>query len=207
MPPAVSNLLTKPVAVLLIGSVAIMTVVGWIIPPLQRAFLLRPYDVRRGQIHRLLTNGWLHGDLWHFAVNMFTLYMFAGKVTEVLGEGRFVALYVSAVVASSIPTTLRHMRDRGYTSLGASGAVAAVMFSAILLHPKLKLAFFFVPIPVPAVVVAAGYLAYSAYRSWAADDNVNHDAHFAGAVYGSLFTYALEPARAERAFRNLLAFF
>lgn len=207
MPPDLALLLAQPVAVLVIGSVAIVSVVGWIIPPLKRAFWLSPYDVRHGQIHRLLTNGWLHGGLWHLAVNMLTLYFFAGKVTQVLGEARFVALYVSAVIVSSIPTTLRHMGNRGYRSLGASGAVAAVMFSAILLHPKLKLALFFVPIPVPAVVFAAAYLAYSAYQSLAANDDVNHDAHFSGALYGALFTYLVEPARAEKSIRTLLSFF
>lgn len=207
MPLPLEQLLAKPIAVLLIGSVAIVSVLGWIIPPLMRAFELSPWHVRRGQVHRLLTNGWLHGDLWHFGVNMFALYFFAGQVTQVLGETLFTVLYVSAVIASSIPTALRRRNDRGYRSLGASGAVAAVMFSAILLHPKLKIALFFVPIPVPAVVLAAAYLAYSAVRSVVSDDEVNHEAHFFGAVYGGLFTYVVEPARAEKAIRALLSFF
>lgn len=207
MPSDLELFLAQPAPVLLIASVALVSVVGWIIPPLQRALVLSPEHVRRGQVHRLLTNGWLHADLWHLAVNMLTLYFFAAKVTQVLGEARFVALYVSAVVVASLPTTIRHLSDRGYRSLGASGAVAAVMFSAILLHPKLQLTLLFVPVPVPAVVFALGYLAYSAYRSYAADSDVNHDAHFSGAIYGSLFTYAVEPARAERAIRSLIAFF
>jgi membrane associated rhomboid family serine protease len=207
VPPEIRELLDKPVAVLIIGSVAIVSVLGWIIPPLKRAMVLSPYDAWRGQVHRLMTNGWLHGGLWHLLVNMLTLYFFAGKVTKVLGEPRFVVLYLSAVVVASIPTTLRYRNDRGYRSLGASGAVAAVMFSAILLHPKLTLTLFFVPIPVPAVVFAAGYLAYSAVASLVGDTDINHDAHFSGAVYGAAFTYFFEPARAEKAIRTLFAFF
>lgn len=207
MPTDLADLLAKPVAVLIIGSVAVVSIMGWLIPPLKRAFVLSPYDVRRGQVHRLLTNGWLHGGLWHLAVNMITLYFFAGKVTKVIGEPLFVALYVSAVIVASIPSTLRYRNDRGYRSLGASGAVAAIMFSAILLYPKLKLTLFFLPIPVPAVVFAAGYLAYSAVQSLLGDSDINHDAHFSGAVYGAAFTYVLEPARAEKAIRSLLAFF
>jgi len=203
MPAALPHALALPVPVLVIASVAIVSVLGWLIAPLKRAFILSPYDVRRGGVHRLLTSGWLHVDITHLAFNMITLYFFADQVTRVLGETRFLVLYVSAVVVASIPSTLRHMGDRGYRSLGASGAVAAVMFSAILLHPKLKLHLMFVPIPVPALVFAIGYLAYSAYRSYAANSNVNHDAHFAGAFYGALFTYALEPDRVQRALKTL----
>jgi membrane associated rhomboid family serine protease len=95
------------------------------------------------------------------------------------------------------------MKKPEYTSLGASGAVAAVMFSAILLVPKLKLYVMFIPVPVPGLIYALGYLAYSVWHSYHAKDNVNHDAHFTGAAYGALLTYLFEPARVERTLRQL----
>jgi membrane associated rhomboid family serine protease len=89
------------------------------------------------------------------------------------------------------------MKNPRYNSLGASGAVAAVMFSAILLYPKMKMSLLFVPIPVPAVVFGALYMAYSVWRSYSVRDNVNHSAHFSGALYGAILTALWAPAQVE----------
>lgn len=188
---------------IIIASVVVVSVLGWLIKPLRRAFVMSPFlVVQRLQLHRLLTAGWLHADVGHLLFNLLTLYFFADKVVAVLGATRFVVLYVSAVVIAHLPTTFRHRKNPKYGSLGASGAVAAVIFSAILLHPGLKLALFLLPIPIPGIAYGLGYLAYSAYSSYRAKDGVNHDAHFAGALYGVLFTYLLEPTRAERTLRS-----
>jgi membrane associated rhomboid family serine protease len=77
------------------------------------------------------------------------------------------------------------------------------MFSAILLNPKLTLHVMFVPVPVPGLVFAAGYLVYSVWHSYSAGDGINHDAHLSGAVYGALFTFAFEPTLVERALKSL----
>jgi len=192
------------VPMLIIASVAIVTIVAWIIKPLKHAFILHPYSVKRNfHVHRLLTAGWLHADVSHLVFNMFTFYFFANEAMRVLGPARFLILYMTAVVVGFIPTTLRHMNNPKYASLGASGAVAAVMFSAILIHPGLKLSLMMLPIAIPGMIYALAYLAYSAWHSWRAKDGINHDAHFSGAIYGSLITYAFEPARVEATLRNL----
>jgi membrane associated rhomboid family serine protease len=204
MNAALASILDLPATALLIGSVLVVSLWGWIFPPVQRALMLNPYRVgHNGEVYRLLTAGWLHSGVLHLAFNMITLYFFAGQTARVLGSGRFLLLYITAVVVAFIPTTLRHLRDPGYASLGASGAVAAVMFSAILLHPRLKLTLFFVPVPVPALVVAVAYLAYSLWQTLSSRDNVNHAAHLSGAVYGALLTYLFEPARVERTLHTL----
>ncbi len=192
------------VPILLIASVVVVSVAAWAQSGLKQALILVPYRVREGQVHRLLTAGWLHGDTTHLLFNMLTLYFFSDDVARALGPTRFLALYVSAVVVAFVPTTLRHLRNPRYSSLGASGAVAAVMFSAIALFPGLKMGLFFIPVPVPAVVYAVLYLAYSAWHSYRARDGINHDAHFAGAIYGVLLTYAFEPSRVEATLRRLL---
>src|SRR4051794_34232245 len=154
-------MLSPPLTVpnLVIASIVIVSVLAWVIPPLRRALMLIPVLVReRMQVHRLLTAGWVHADVTHLLFNMFTLYFFASEVVRGVGQTMFLVLYVSAVVASSLPTTLRHMSHPKYASLGASGAVAAVMFSAILLRPTMKLTLAFFPIPLPAYVYAFGYL-------------------------------------------------
>lgn len=192
---------------LLIASVVLVTLLAWMAKGLQDALVLRPHLVRhRLQVHRLLTAGWIHGDLQHLLFNMLTLYFFAHEVERVLGPAKLVLLYVTAVVVAFVPTTLRHMSRPRYTSLGASGAVAAVMLAAILLRPGLKLYLFFIPIPLPGLAYAAVYLAYSAWQSWTARDGVNHDAHFSGAIYGALLAWLLEPARVERTLRAYVSF-
>jgi membrane associated rhomboid family serine protease len=191
------------IPVLLIASVVIVSVIGFIAAPVRRALILNPYRVRyRLEVHRLFTAGWVHSGLSHLFFNMFTLFFFADQALSVLGPEKFLALYVSAVIVSFVPTVLRHMNDPQYNSLGASGAVAAVMFSAILLHPKLKLYVFFIPYPVPGIVFALGYLGYSLWQSQRATDGVNHGAHFAGAVYGAVLTWLFEPARVEKTIRS-----
>ena len=190
-------LLASPTA-LLIASVALVSVAAWMAPWLKAALILNPKRVwTGGEIHRLLTAGWLHADSAHLFFNMLTLYLFAEQVTSVLGTTRFLALYGSAVVVAFVPTTLRYMHRGQYNSLGASGAVTAVMLSATLLHPGLELYVMFLPIKVPALAYALLYMAYSVWHSWGsgARDRINHDAHFFGAIYGAMFTYAFEPER------------
>jgi membrane associated rhomboid family serine protease len=204
MNDALSRARALPLPWILIASVTAVSLLAWAIKPVWHALLLQPFRVRQqGHVHRLLTAGWVHGSLSHLVFNMVSLYFFAEPVLRVLGTTRFLALYVSAVVLAFVPTTLRHMRDPKYCSVGASGAITAVMFSGILLDPTMKLYVMLVPIPVPAAVFAVGYLAYSAWSSYRSDSEVNHDAHFAGAIYGVIFTYAFEPTRVARAFKML----
>ncbi len=193
------------VTTLVIASVAVVSVAAWMSRSLKGALILNPYLVReRLQVYRLVTAGWIHADATHLIFNMITLYFFSGWVLSVLGAGMFLVLFVSAVVVAHLPTTLRHMRNPRYNSLGASGGVAAVMFSAILLHPSLKLSLFFLPIALPGPVYALGYLAYSAWSATGSRDGINHDAHFTGAIYGALFAFALEPERVTRTVRAFL---
>jgi membrane associated rhomboid family serine protease len=196
--------LALPISVTLIASVALVSVLGWLIKPVQRALILTPFLVRQNwQVYRLLSAGWVHTNVSHLVFNMLSFYFFAEPAMRVLGATRFLVLYLSAVIMAFVPTTLRHMRNPKYNTLGASGAVAAVMFSAILLNPKLELYVMFVPIPVPAAVFAGGYLAYSAWQAYRAVDGVNHSAHFAGALYGAMLTYAFEPTLVVGAIRKL----
>ncbi len=203
MPDGRSLSLPLTIPLILIASVVGVSVLGWVIPPLQRALTLIPARVRDSfQVYRLLTAGWVHKDVTHLGFNMLSLYFFAAPALRVLGVTAFLALYISAVVVAFVPTTLRYLSTPNYSTLGASGAVTAVMFSAILLDPKLKLQVMFLPVPVPGFVFAIGYLAYSMWHSYRAGDSVNHDAHLGGALYGALFTYVFEPRLVERALKS-----
>jgi len=202
MQGSLAHILLQPLP-LLMASVVLVSLVAFASRPARQALLLNPYRVRtKGEVYRLLTAGWVHGDAQHLIFNLFSLYFFAEDTIRVLGVTRFFVLYLSAVIVAFIPTTIRHRNNPKYNSVGASGAVAAVMFSAVLLYPKMKLMLMMLPIPVPGIIYALCYLAYSAYRSFVGNDEINHDAHFAGAIYGALLTYLFEPARVERTLRN-----
>jgi len=152
----------------------------------------------RHQYYRFFTCALVHADILHLAFNMITLYFF-GKVMEayymgVLGLPHFwyFILYAGAVVVANIPTYLKRKDDYSYRSLGASGGVCAVLFSFILLRPWTIIQVFVVP--VPAIIYAFLFLGYSIYMSKKGGDNVNHDAHLWGALFGVIFTIALRPS-------------
>jgi membrane associated rhomboid family serine protease len=156
-----------------------------------------PAISKKHQYYRFITCGLIHADYIHLIFNMLTLYFF-GTVMEAYYQGQlglqkwyYLALYIGALIVSNIPTYLKHRNDYDYRSLGASGAVSAVLFAFILLRPWQKI--IVLVFPVPAIIYGGLFLFYSAYMSRKGGDNVNHDAHFYGALFGVLFTIAVRP--------------
>ncbi|HEY2344957.1 MAG TPA: rhomboid family intramembrane serine protease [Xanthomonadaceae bacterium] len=154
-----------------------------------------PAITKNHDYSRLLTYGFVHANGMHLLFNMFTLYFFGrameGFVGEHLGIYGFVFFYLSALVVSILPTYLRHREDAQYRSLGASGAVSAVLFAFILLRPWSTILVF--ALPVPAIVYAVFYLGYTIWRDRVQTDRVNHSAHLWGAVYGIVFMVLMDP--------------
>jgi membrane associated rhomboid family serine protease len=156
-----------------------------------------PAITKKHQYYRFITCGLIHADYMHLIFNMLTLYFF-GTVMEAYYQGilglqkwYYLALYIGALIVSNIPTYLKHRNDYNYRSLGASGAVSAVLFSFILLRPWQQI--IVLVFPVPAIIYGALFLIYSVYMSKKGGGNVNHDAHFYGALFGILFTIAVRP--------------
>ena len=162
---------------------------------LDRLLLWPPAVQRLRQYDRFVSHGFVHADWQHLLFNMITLYFFGraveGVFTDLIGQVGFVLFYLSAIVVAILPTWLRHRHDPRYRSLGASGAVSAVLFAYILMAPW-SLIFVFV-LPVPAIVYAVFYVGYSIWMDRQGRDNVNHSAHLWGAGYGLLFTVIMEP--------------
>ena len=165
-------------------------------PRLIERFVLWPPAIQRQhQYDRLVTHGFIHADFQHLLFNMITLYFF-GRLIErffaaYIGEVGFLLFYLSALVVAILPTYIGHRSDAGYRSLGASGAVSAVLFAFILLQPWSMIYVFFLPLP--AIVYGVLYVGYSIWMDRHGRDNVNHSAHLWGAGYGVLFTLLLEP--------------
>ncbi|SDY25455.1 Membrane associated serine protease, rhomboid family [Lysobacter sp. yr284] len=162
----------------------------------ERLVLWPPGVERFRQYDRLLTHGFVHADWMHLLFNMITLYFFGraveGVFSQLVGPGMFALFYLSAIVVAILPSYLRHRKDAGYVSLGASGAVSAVLFAFVLVDPWNWIIVFV--IPVPAVVYAIAYVGYSYWMDKRGGDNINHNAHLSGAIYGLLFMLLMKPA-------------
>ncbi|WP_316848411.1 rhomboid family intramembrane serine protease [Pedobacter psychrodurus] len=157
-------------------------------------FMLHPYSVSKGQnVYTLITSGLVHADWMHLFFNMFTFYAFAFTLESLMGSWQFGLLYFLGLILSDLPTVFKHKDHFNYNSLGASGAISAVLFSYILFNPMSKIYIMFIPIGIPAVVFGILYLVYCAYASRNSRDHINHDAHFFGALTGLIFTIIFVP--------------
>lgn len=165
-------------------------------PRLLALAVLRPYLIaRRRDYWRLLTSGFVHADIAHLLFNLITFYSFAFALERVIGTARFVSLYFCGLLASGIGTCIKHRDEPDYASLGASGAILAVLFASIVYFPHGRLLILPVPIPIPAPLFAVAYLAWSYYSSRNAKDRINHDAHIGGALTGLVFVALTDPQR------------
>lgn len=175
---------------------------------LLRELLLDPLAIKhRGQYYRLVSYGLVHADGQHLLFNMITLFFFGGLserlISQYMGPAGYLLFYTAALVVSILPSYLQNRNNPQYLSLGASGAVSAVLFIYVLLAPWSLIFVFF--IPVPAIVFAALYIGYSIYMDRRRRDNINHSAHLVGAAFGMLFVMVMEPRLLGNFFRQLLA--
>jgi membrane associated rhomboid family serine protease len=152
------------------------------------------------QWYRFFTYGFVHAGRMHLFVNMFVLYSFGNIVIDkyleefgLKGYYYFILLYIGAIMLSALPSFGKNKNNPGYNAVGASGAVSAVVFASILFSPLNGMGLLFIPIAIPAFIFGALYLIYSAYMAKRGRDNIGHDAHFWGALFGVVFTIALKP--------------
>jgi len=163
--------------------------------------MLNPYLIKtQGQYYRFITSGFIHKDHSHLLWNMFSFYFFGTAVEQyfdaLFGEAGiyyYITLYLTAIVVSDIPTYFKKKNNPDYNALGASGGIGAVIFAFILLQPLQSICLYFA-LCMPGFVFGAGYMAYTYYQGRKANDNISHDAHLYGAVYGLLFCIAVFPS-------------
>lgn len=152
------------------------------------------------QLYRFFSYAFIHADWMHLFINMFVLFSFGSAVErsfsivfEARGPFYFLLLYTGGVIFSTLVSFGKHKNNHYYNAVGASGAVAAVLFSSIIISPQSSIIFLLLPVPIPAYIFGILYLVYSAYMAKKGSDNIGHDAHFWGAIFGVVFTIILNP--------------
>jgi membrane associated rhomboid family serine protease len=184
---------------LIIAITSIVSILAFSREQLKEDLLFWPYLIKREkQFYRILTHGVLHADTMHLIFNMVSFYSFGIALEEYffpalfgdLARAMLAILYVLGIIASVIPDLIQHRDHSYYRSLGASGAVSAVVFAAITIQPKMPIQFFFIPFPIPGYVFGLAYLVLSATLAKKGGGNIGHNAHFWGSIFGIAFTYA-----------------
>jgi membrane associated rhomboid family serine protease len=189
---------------ILVAMVAASLLALYRMPALLDRHLLRPYWLlRKHQYETLVTSGFLHADLPHLLFNAFTFWAFGFSLERAIGTPAFVALYLFGLLVSSAGTWLAHRQQPQYASLGASGAILAVLFASIVYTPSQSIIVFPIPLPIPAPLFAVLYIAYTVWASRQARGRINHDAHLSGALAGVVFVLLSDPAAIGRAWSQL----
>jgi len=174
---------------------------------LLQSLIFSTLTIKKGQIYRFVSHGFVHANPGHLFMNMFTLYFFGRAIEHYyrlhLGSWGFIVFYLLAIVIAIIPSYIANRKNLHYASLGASGAVSAVLFAFVLMAPWSKL-YLFAALPIPAIVFAIAYVAYTLYAQKQNRGKINHSAHLWGAAFGIIATLAINPHLGIRFIQMLL---
>ena len=188
-------LYATPVASAIFVITVLTSLLAFSNPEIYEKLILSPYQVyRKEKVYTLIASGLIHKDWMHLFFNMLSYYFFAFRLEGIIGHWQFAVLYLVSLVLSDLPTVMKHREDFWYRTLGASGAVSAVVFSFIMFDPMTKMIILPLPIPIPAILFGVLYLVYCVYAGRQQADTINHDAHFYGALNGIIITIILYPS-------------
>ncbi|UAY53174.1 rhomboid family intramembrane serine protease [Ferruginibacter albus] len=186
-----------PATIIILLINIIVSLLGFYNRNITEKAIMWPYGVKRHQqYYRFISSGFIHADFMHLFFNMFTFYFFGQNLEKIFIYGRlggsisFIILYFLALIVSDLPSYFKHKDDSNYLSLGASGAVSAVVFGSILFMPWDSI-YIWGAIKISAALYAVLYIVYCVYMSKRNIGNVNHDAHLWGSLFGLIFTFLI----------------
>jgi membrane associated rhomboid family serine protease len=161
-------------------------------PEVLNKLMLSPYKViHNNEYYRIITHGFIHSGGMHLAINLFVLWEF-GRVVEKEFGASFPFLYFGAIIVAAIPAITKHKNNRNYNSLGASGAVSAILMAFIVAHPTHTLLLFFV-IPIPAILAGLLFFIFERSMQKRGGTGIAHDAHLYGAGFGLVYALIINP--------------
>ncbi|MCP9291747.1 MULTISPECIES: rhomboid family intramembrane serine protease [Gracilimonas] len=179
--------------ILIAANVVVSLVALYALPQVFEKGMMMPYRViRENTWYELISSGFIHAGIGHLFLNMFVLFFFGLVLERSIGREHFIALYLSALVISSLPSLFQHKDNPEFATVGASGAVESVLFGFILLFPLDPIYIMFIPFGIPAIIFGALFLVYSVFAS-KREGRINHEAHIAGAVWGFVYLIIFVP--------------
>lgn len=201
-----NTIVNSPIASIIFISTILMSLYGinqnqsW-----NHRLMLHPYSIHRNhRLYTILSSGFIHADLNHLLFNMLSFFFFAFRLESIVGSIPFAVIYLGGIVFSDLSTIIKNKNNISYYSLGASGAISAVLFSYILFEPFSKIYLMFIPVGIPAYLFALLYLAYCVYAAKKQYDQINHEAHFWGAITGWVITAILFPQVFQSFWKGML---
>lgn len=188
------------VTLILIIVTAAASIYSWNNPSLQSRWMFNPYAAYHGkQYYRFLTSGFIHSNTVHLLFNMIALFFFGAVIEKIytnlygfIGVIFYLLTYLAGIIVANLRTFLKYKNSSYYNSLGASGGVASILFASILYRPTSSICIYFM-FCIPAFILGAVYLIYTYYSAKRTGDNINHDAHLYGSLFGVVFTILLRP--------------
>lgn len=193
--------MAENVTIILIVVTVIASIYGWNNPGIQQKWMFNPFTVHNAkQYYRFLSSGFIHSNYTHLLFNMIALFFFGSVIERIylntfgtMGIVFYLITYLAGIVVSNIKTYTKYKDASYYNSLGASGGVASILFASILYRPTSSICLYFA-ICIPAFIMGGLYLIYTFYSGKKSSDNINHDAHLFGSLFGIAFTILLRPS-------------
>jgi membrane associated rhomboid family serine protease len=201
------------ITLLIIAITSIVSIIAFQRHDIFHRFQFNPYAVKHNnEWSRFFLHGLLHADWMHLFFNMLVLFFFGGNVESAFqanfgakGILYFILLYIGGILFSSLTTYKKHQDNIYYNSVGASGAVSSVLFASVLIFPLADICLWGI-LCLPGIIWGIAYLVYSYSMAQKAADNINHDAHFMGALFGLAFTIAIRPTFALEFYYQIITY-
>ena len=163
--------------------ILLVTILGFSSNKIRNSLILKPFDfVHHKKYYKIITSGFIHADFSHLLFNLITFFFFSYQVEISLGKIKYLILFFSCLILSSIPTIIKNKNNENFSSLGASGTILGLIFSYILYNPLSSIYIYFIPIGIPAILFAILYLIYCIIAQRIIKDNINHSSHYWGAL-------------------------